>query len=542
MTDPKPFVVTTSAGSFPVRSMGDLMTGVVDRLKAAHRMPTSKDAEAAAHDWIDGKVESIGEGVERVGKRKAKRGEQLAKKVAGTAYACTELGLAERFVAQHSQDVCYCGPLGWLVWDGTRWRVDDTGEVTRRMIATVRSIFNEAADEKDHAIVERLCSFALASEKARVIASALKLAETNQEIVTRVSVFDSDQWLFNTKTATINLKTGEAKRHDRSDLITKISPVVCDVSAGCPLWLAFLEKIFAGNKELGVFVQKLCGYALSGSVSEQILAFFHGLGANGKSTFLSTLLAVFGEYGRQAAPDLLLSKRGDMSAGDASAIADLHGARLVVCTEIGEGRAFDEVGIKQITGGDRIKCKRMRENWWEFDPTHKVVVAANHRPAIRGTDHAIWRRIRLVPFNVTITDAEKDPDLPAKLREELPGILGWCVEGCLAWQRDGLQPPDAVVTATAAYRADEDVLAPFLTERCVLHERAKVSRSRLYGEYIEWCQLNGERAPVSDKTFAGQLRDRGIKDIPSMREQGRATPTRGWSGIGLVVSSHHVDT
>jgi putative DNA primase/helicase len=275
---------------------------------------------------------------------------------------------------------------------------------------------------------------------------------------------------------------------------------------------------------LGIrFLQRAVGYALTGDISEQVLFFLYGAGANGKSTFARVLLDLLGDYATQGAPDLLLAKRNESHPTE---VADLLGCRLVVCQEIEAGRAFAEVTVKQLTGGDLIKARRMREDFWSFAPTHKFFVAANHKPPVRGTDHAIWRRIRLVPFTVRITDEERDPNLLEKLRAELAGVLAWAVEGCLEWQRIGLCPPDEVLQATSDYRGEQDLLAAFLEERCEAGMYFSVRSGDLYHAYSEWCEGGGFH-PANQQTLGEQLREKGFEPFKGTKG------ARRWRGLRL---------
>jgi putative DNA primase/helicase len=258
------------------------------------------------------------------------------------------------------------------------------------------------------------------------------------------------------------------------------------------------------SDELRRFFKKLCGYALTGDVSEHVLPVLYGTGANGKSTILNALLAAVGDYGMQAVPDLLVAKKGSHP----TEVADLFGMRFVASIEVEDGRRLAESLVKQLTGGDKVRARRMRENFWQFDPTHKVFMAVNHKPEVRGTDTAIWRRLRLIPFTETIPPAEQDKKLPQKLEAELPGILAWAVEGCLEWRREGLQAPDEVRRATGQYRSEMDVIGAFLQDECEIGKGFRVPFTALYSRYEQWCEDGGERAETRRK-FNARLKERG---------------------------------
>jgi len=269
-------------------------------------------------------------------------------------------------------------------------------------------------------------------------------------------------------------------------------------------------------------MQKAVGYSLTGSTQEHCLFILYGTGANGKSTFLNTLSTMLGDYARQTPTETLLVKRGDGISND---VARLHGARFVSAMEVENGRRLAEAQVKQLTGGDLMAARYLYQEFFEFRPQFKLFMGVNHTPVIQGTDHGIWRRIHLVPFTVTIAKEDQDKRLEEKLRAEQPGILRWAVEGCLAWQVEGLEPPLAVTTATEEYRAEMDVLARFLLECCDLSPEARVATGLLYTRYVSWCALADE-APVQKRAFAAALKERGF-------QPGRSKQERFWQGLAL---------
>ena len=422
-------------------------------------------------------------------------------------HACfnlTDLGNAERFVAHHGENVRYCYPWRkWLVWTGLRWERDESGKVHRLAKGAVRGIYEEAAAAEDENRRKALAQHATRSEAEAKIRAMLELAKS--EVPVSTDDLDADPWLLNCKNGTIDLRTGILQEHRREHLITKLAPVEYDPATQGPTWQATLERVLP-NLEIRTFFKRLCGYALTGDTSEHVLPMLYGTGANGKSTTLNALLETLGDYGMQAAPDLLVAKRNSHP----TELADLFGARLVASIEVEDGRRLAESLVKQLTGGDRVKARRMRQDFWEFTPTHKVLMAANHKPIVRGTDTAIWRRIRLIPFTETILPAEQDKKLPEKLKAELPGILSWAVEGCLEWQRSGLQAPDEVRKATGEYRSEMDVLGAFLKECCQRDPDTTVGVQDLYRAYQVWCEEGGERAEGKRK-FSSQLKERGFE-------------------------------
>lgn len=438
----------------------------------------------------------------------------------------TDLGNARRLVEMHGRELRYVPPWGtWLVWDARRWRRDVKGEVVERAKSVTEALWAEVARETDSERRKQLARWAAQSETANRIEAMVKLARTEPGIAVEPDDLDADPWLLNVASGTIELRTGKHRAHQPEDLMTKLAPVAFEPASGCPTWLAFLERIIP-DPAVRAFLQEAIGYSLTGVTSEQVLFFAHGAGANGKSTLTDTMQSLLGDYARQAEPGLLLARQDAHPTG----VADLHGARLVIATEVEEGRRLAETTVKQLTGGDRIKARLMRQDFFEFTPTHKLFLQGNHRPVVRGTDHAIWRRLRLIPFTVTIPREEQDRRLVERLRRELPGILNWAIEGCLRWGRSGLSEPEAVVAATSRYRSEMDLLGGFLEECCVVDDHAKASAASLYKAYREWLDDNGERL-VSQKSFGTALGERGF----DKRKHGQDRRAY-WFGVGLLNS------
>lgn len=420
--------------------------------------------------------------------------------------ARTDTGNAERLADRHRAELRYIH--AWkkpLVWDGMRWKVDDLGRAMAFTKDVARSILIEAATapaaEHDY-----LIAHALSSESATRRAAMLNLVTSEDGIPISHLALDVDPMLLNVLNGTIDLRTGTLREHRQEDLLTCLAPVKYDAGADAPNFRRFLERV-QPLEEMRAFLQRAVGMTLTGEVFDQVLLFLYGLGANGKTVFLRLLQALLGlDYAHQAPTELLIAKQ---NRGHPTELASLFRKRLAVCTEIGSGLRFDEQLVKQLTGGDLVTARRMREDFWTFPPTHKLWIAGNHKPVIRGTEEAMWRRMRLVPFTVTIPSDERDPSLLDKLIQELPGILNWAIDGCLLWKRDGLNPPAAVMAATAAYREEQDVLAEFLAAECVFHEKSKVSARDLYAAYTRWCEKANEE-PLKQRTFGTRLTERGL--------------------------------
>jgi putative DNA primase/helicase len=435
----------------------------------------------------------------------------------------TDAGAARALVALHGDDLRHVHGAGWLWWSGRSWQYDRTGEVMARAKATADAMLRAAAFISDGSKAAA-ASFAVKAMSEPHLRAMVTLAASEPGIPILSDSLDSDPWLFNVQNGTIDLRTGRLLEHQRETLITKIAGCVFDPTAAAPLWLAFLNRIMDGRLELVDFLRRTCGYILTGSVREQVLFFLYGKGDNGKSSFIGMLHDLIGDYGRQAPSDVLLAKRNDSHP---TGIAGLQGARLVSAIEVDEGRRLAEGIVKQMTGGDRIAARYMRQDFFEFSPTFKIALACNYKPVIRGTDLAIWRRIRLIPFDVTIPTEERDKDLPDKLRAELPGILAWAVRGCLEYQREGLRPPPDVLAATDAYRADSDVLGEFIAEKCITGTDEWATKDEMFRAYATWCEASGEN-PVSKRRFGDRLSERdGIADN---RDHNRG---RYWIGVSL---------
>jgi putative DNA primase/helicase len=462
--------------------------------------------------------------------------------VAGALHL-TDLGNARRLVERHGHDLRYCHPWKtWLVWDDRLWAEDTTAEAVRRVKDTQGEFYRRAAeqlqaavgfgDEGRRAELARLADtlkHALRWEDAKRVANCLELARSEPGVPVLPAQLDANPFLLNCANGTLDLRTGRLREHRQEDYITKLCPVAYDPGAACPLWEHFLARILSNNVDLIDYLQRVAGYCLTGDVSEQCLWFLYGTGANGKSTFLLTLLAMLGDgYSIQAVSDLLMVKKHDAHPTER---ADLFGIRLAATIETEEGTRVAEALMKQVTGGDKIRARKMRQDFFQFSPTHKIFLAANHKPVVRGTDHAVWRRIKLVPFTVTIPDTEKDKQLPEKLKAELPGILAWAVRGCLAWQEFGLAEPEEVRQATSAYQAEQDSVHGFLEDRCCRLLEARVKASVLLEAYLEW---SGDRL-MTPQAFRQRLNDKGFK---SKRGHGGAYYYRG---VGLIPEGQEDD-
>lgn len=434
----------------------------------------------------------------------------------------TDLGNAERFIEHHGEDVRYCYPWSkWLVWTGARWERDEAGKVHKRAKETVRSIYGEAAAAEDEDRRKALAKHATASEAEGKIRAMVELAKS--EVPASPDELDANPWLLNASNGTVDLRTGELREHRREDLLTKMTGTEYDSDASAPKWEAFLERVLP-SEDLRAFVQRGAGYSATGDTSEQCIFINHGVGNNGKSTFQEALGEALGDYAMRTPTEMLMVKRGGGVPND---VARLKGSRFVTASETEEGRRLAESLIKDLTGQDTISARFMRGEFFDFKPTHKLWLSTNHKPEIRGTDNAIWRRIRLIPWAVTVPPAERDRKLPEKLRAELSGILAWSVRGCLEWQREGLKPPEEVRQATREYRAEMDVLAAFVADCCERGDDKKAYAGELWKAWQRWCEETGEQAGTQ-KRFGGRLSERGFLNHRDSR-----TGRKVWSRVSL---------
>ncbi len=415
----------------------------------------------------------------------------------------TDLGNAERLVHNCGCDILYCHVWkSWLIWDGKRWNVDKSDRIKQLAKDVVRSIYAEAELVSDSSKRREIAKHAIKSESSRSLTAMVSLAES--EVPIRPEDLDQNPWLFNCENDTLDLQTGKLRAHKREDYITKMTPVAYHPEATHQLWDEFLDRVLDGDQELISFFQRAIGYSLTGLTDEQCLFILHGLGANGKTTFLQVVSEIMADYSMQTPTETLLVKGKGAIPND---VARLKGARFVTASEAEAGQRLAENLIKQMTGGDKISARFLHQEYFDIKPSHKLFLGTNHKPEIKGTDHAIWRRIRLIPFEVTIPETERDPKMLEKLLTEAVGILAWGVEGCRRWRTEGLVMPIAVKKATEGYRSEMDVIAQFVEECCETGERLTVASYELYKAFTEWCEINGEQ-PVSKKLL--NLRLRGI--------------------------------
>ena len=426
-------------------------------------------------------------------------------------YTMDDMGNAARFLDLFGEDFRYnYTDKCFLYWDGRRWASDLDGCAERAADISAEAMKLEAKYyEKtgDDDLAKAFSKHIKSSRSNKSKTNLLKEVQHNMPIMPHQ--LDKHKMAFNVPNGTLSLKSGELLPAERRFFITKLSPVEYSDNADCPMWLNFLDDIFAGDKELVRYIQKAVGYSMTGDVSEQCVFFLYGTGRNGKSTFLDVLREIFGEYVSNIQPETIMVRNGTGN-GINSDIARLKGARMVTTVEPNEGVRINEGLIKQLTGDDTVTARKLYGNEFEFKPEFKLWMATNHKPIIRGTDEGIWRRIHMIPFTVQIPPEKVDRQLKAKLEREYPAILRWAADGCQLWQREGLKQPRAVIDMTREYRREMDVISGFLGDCCEMGEGFCARSSELYGVYASWCEANNEYK-MSNTKFSVELEKRFSK-------------------------------
>lgn len=428
--------------------------------------------------------------------------------------------LALRFSANHANDLRYCDAWEkWAVWDGARWRIDDTQvafDLARRWCRT-------ASDEAQTAFNDPATGTRIAAKVASLakVKAVLTLATSDRRHALNAAAFDRDTWTLNTPAGLVDLQTGQVRAHDPNALCTKIAGA--SPKGECPLWRRCLNDWTAGDTALQAYLQRVAGYMLTGDVSEQVVFFAYGEGGNGKGAYINTLLKMLGDYGRTAPLDLFTASKNDRHSEE---LTVMFGARVIAVTETEAHREWSEAKLKTTTGGDRIRARYMRRNGFEFDPTHKPFISGNHKPDIANLDDALKRRFHMIPFMVKI--ANRDKSIPDKLLAELDGIMAWAVQGCLEWQRVGLNPPPAVMAATEEYFNQQDAVAQWLTENVRPCPDGFVEGQTLFADWKQWALARGEQPRNLNRFLSPRLSKQFAKDNHPVNRRA------GFKGIALV--------
>ncbi len=416
---------------------------------------------------------------------------------AGGKEQLTDWGNARIFAERHGAEVRHVTGWGWLAWTGKRWEPKAEKAVSRMCQDVAKGVYQDALNNADPAFQRSQSAHGLKSLGEQRLKAMMKVGESQPEIEAQPEDFDSNNWLLNCENGTIDLRTGDCYPQRQADMITKLAPVVYDREAKSVLFHAFLNKIYAGKQDLISYVQRAIGYSLTGQQSERVLFVLQGGGRNGKTTLLEIIRFVLGDYAGQIPIRALMSQKNGGGLNATPEFADLRGLRFVTSSETEDGQALAESTIKLLTGGNTVKARGLYQGYTEFAPTHHIFLDCNHKPDVRGTDEAIWDRIRLIPFDVRIPDEDVDANLLEKLKEEAPGILNWAVQGCLEWQRiGGLGTPPDVIKAGKEYRDENDIFGQFLDERTEKAPRSEMLRpDDLYQIFCGYCRLGGYREP-----------------------------------------------
>jgi len=418
--------------------------------------------------------------------------------------------LAERYVDR----LMYVHGIGWHTWDGRRWIEDQQGAATRAVLDVLREALAESLHDRELRQDVRKC------ESAAGVGGVLDLAASLEPFALTIADLDADPYLLNTATGTLDLRTMQTGPHNPRDRITRVTSAGVDLHASGAAWEAFLARVLP-DEDVRAFLQRYVGLGLCGAVLEHVLCILTGTGRNGKGVFYGAVGAALGDYAITAEPDLFMHRDGGHPTGE----MDLRGARWAVVSESDHGRRLAEATVKRLTGGDRIKARRMRQDFVEFTPSHTAALVTNHLPKVSGDDPALWARLRVVPFNVVIPKDEQDPHLGERLTLEADAILTWAIRGWVDYQRRRLDEPEAVLTATAAYQVDSDAVRRFVDERCIVSPHAFTTTAEAFAAWGRWATADGAE-PMSQKAF-GQALDRlGYPADPHRR--------RRRFGIGLA--------
>lgn len=428
----------------------------------------------------------------------------------------TDLGNAKRFVKRFGEDLRYAPHLGkssrWLKWDGARWASDVSGAAERLAKKTAVAIAHEGPAKSRKEFVK----WSLASESRSRIENMLRLAQTEEGIPVQSEELDVDPYLLACPNGTVDLRTGELREASRADYITKCTGVAYDPAAKCERWEKFVLEVMGGDQEMAAFLKRAAGYSLTGVTIERCFFILHGLGSNGKSTFTEMLRNVLSDYAKVTKMDTFMAREAGSASND---VAALIGSRIVCASESDFGQRLSESLIKELTSGiGAVTARYLYSEHFTFEPQFKIWLSTNHKPNIRGVDFGIWDRIRLIPFECRFTIDKK---LQSVLKSELPGILRWCIEGCLEWQSGGLREPSKIVAATADYRNDQDLLADWLFERTIAEPEAVTPHKLLYEDYLKFCEERADKHPFSPKQFSNMLSDRGFLNLKKMSGNAR---------------------
>jgi len=406
-----------------------------------------------------------------------------------------QVRIAYRLAHSHVDRLLHVHGIGWHYWDGTRWAEDDRGHAQRAVLEVLAQALAESVGDKQLRADVAKC------ESAAGIAGVLGVAAALLEFAVTVDDLDANPALLNAANGTYDLEADLLRAHDPADRLTAVTAAAYRPEVDRAVWADFLAAVLPDADERA-YLQRVIGQALYGRVTEHLFPVLIGTGANGKSTMYGAVTAALGDYATVIDPSLLMAR--DKGGIPGPELMELLGARLVIGSETGEGRKLDEPAMKRLTGGDPITARRLYREPVTWTPSHQLLYVSNHLPKVRGDDPAVWRRIRVVPFDVVVPTEKRDPRLPSKLLEQADAILAWAIDGYRDYRDNGMQEPATVVRATDAYKADSDAVSRFLAEACYLSDSASAATRDLHAAWQRWAAREGAD-PLSERAFAKEL-------------------------------------
>lgn len=445
-------------------------------------------------------------------------------------YKCTDAGNAERVADMlRRQYVFIPEKKAWYKYNGKLWEEDCENSIVQDTIKCLRKAQQEAFSISDEDRRSKTLKWLIASESQSRIFAALNLMASISFMCARINKFDIDDMLLNVQNGTVDLRTGNMRPHQKEDFFTRICNVEYHTDAKSVIFESFLDEITESKEEKKKYLQKLCGYFLTGKITEEQFYQAKGSGQNGKTKLFETIKYVLGSYSVSASPDILMAKDMMSIPND---IARLHGARFVLMSEPDPGKRFSDNAIKSLTGGDTIIARFLHREFFEFQMKAKMLMLTNHEIKAIGTDHGLWRRMVIIPFNYQVPEEKKDKNLQEKLIADAEAVLAWMVRGCLMWQQEGLEQPQELIEVKNEYKRGQDAVGLFLDECTYEDPKVKVSATSLYKAYIQWCQSTGEYE-ISQRLFGSRLREKGFTNVKS--------GTVYWFGLNLLDSLDKLD-
>lgn len=417
----------------------------------------------------------------------------------GDGFPYTDLGNTKRLVQDLDGGARFVSEHGkWVIRHGHQWKPDFENHVELRAKNVGEQLLAGSPDKGRYAA-------GLKAQSERSIRAMVRLAQTEVGVPVSAAAFDRDPHTLSTPSGLVDLRTGQIRSERADEFHSKVTGAKFDPSATCPVFCSVLEQILPDpdNRD---FLQRWCGYCLTGLTNEQVILFIYGLGANGKSVLTNLLYRVVGDYGKRTPMASLMQRRTDAATND---IAALQGARLILASEGNPGQKLDTALVKSLTGGDPITARFLHKEHVTFDPAGKIMVASNHLPEIDANDPAIWRRLQFLPLDRVFRDDQQDRSLPEKLWAEREGVLAWAIQGAVQWYTMGLVPPATVRDAVLAYRAELDTIGAFLDQRCVIDPAASAPAGLLFHAFNEFARAAGVR-PANITEFGRELGKRGF--------------------------------